>query len=663
MKHLSAILASLLLTTSSTLLAQRISAPHGVRSVPIAGPTNYIPQPFDVLHYEVDLDLTKAPERLTKGLCSITILWREAPTSGPFRFHLRDLSVSETRYDGAPLSVTAVGDPTSETYHYEVTAPPGAETGDTAVITIRYEGTMTDEYGSGTWGGVSSSEGMLYAMGVGFKNNYVSSTQHWLPCYDHPSDKATFKGRFKVAKDMVVASNGLVTISEEGENTIYEWRHNYPCATYLYTFAVAPLKVLEFGDGTLPMVVYTPPQDTAMTRQSFKLLPRMVQALADRFGPYPFEKVGYVTTPQGSMEHETMVSFAASIARNGDSINPTAAHELAHQWFGDMVSPRDFRDAWLNESFATYCEAVWAEDLGGRPGYLRALETMRVSYINQISAAEGVFPLYDFPRASPSSNYPATIYYKGAVVVGMLRYELGDSIFFAAMRDYLTRYSYGVTTTDSLKAILEAHAGTSLGWFFDQWVNRGGWPILDVSVATEPTNDTLNRVRLRIRQRQPQEFGLYTNVPVEVGFRSSKGGITYRLVTLTGEEQTFELESVPDFTNITLNQGPTLRALLASGKISGAPDNIGSGNSDGPAFTVSPTPVTAGSPLRISVADPDECSKIRYELFDTTGSRVADGKGDSCEFTISTDRLPSGEYMLRVGRGATTQDVQIMIIR
>src|SRR5205807_6524164 len=118
-------------------------------------------------------------------------------------------------------------------------------------------------------------------------------------------------------------------------------------------------------------------------RVSFRLLPRMVSTFEKHFGSYPFEKVGYVNVPSsaGAMEHETMISIPTSLSTSGDSVYSTAAHELSHQWFGDLVTPLDFRHAWLNESFAVFCETLWAEELGGHSGYIQAQTLRANSYL------------------------------------------------------------------------------------------------------------------------------------------------------------------------------------------------------------------------------------------------------------------------------------------
>jgi aminopeptidase N len=170
----------------------------------------YVEQPFDVLHYDASVDLTKAPSKVMTGVCTITLRWVGDPKSGPFHFHLRSLVVDSVFYNDQRVDAVPVETPLSSTFHYEVMSPTSVKQNDTVTIRVYYGGTMTSEPGSPSWGGVSSISGTLFAMGVGIYNDYVSATQHWLPCYDHPSDKATFHAKFYVKSDYAVASNGTL---------------------------------------------------------------------------------------------------------------------------------------------------------------------------------------------------------------------------------------------------------------------------------------------------------------------------------------------------------------------------------------------------------------------------------------------------------------------
>ena len=219
---------------------------------------------------------------------------------------------------------------------------------------------------------------------------------------------------------------------------------------------------------------------------------------------------------------------------------------------------------WLNEGFATFCESIWVEELNGFNAALDYLSSKANYYINTVALPqnEGVFPVYDYPRSYPSSNYPNTIYYKGSVVLGMLRFELGDSVFFKGLLAYLERFKYGVATTDSLRSVLETVTGEKLDWFFNQWIFQKGWPKLSIEVVkSHYDNSGLVNLAININQNQIDAYGLYSNLPVEIGFKNINGKYVYKIFKVNNKQENFTLDSFPDFSSITINQGPSVRIL------------------------------------------------------------------------------------------------------
>ncbi len=659
-----------LLVISIASLARPLTAGQSPATVATVdpGPTDFVQQPFDVLHYDLTMRFGTG-RTVTSAVSTVQLVWVDDPQGNAFIFHLRDLTVDSVTYSsgsGIPLPVGfhSVGKPVDADYHFEVTPPSTARKGDTAEIRIAYSGTMSGE----VWGGVhrdpqprnGASDTVVYALGAGVDADYVSMTRHWLACYDHPSDKATFTGHFTVDSGMVV-SNGIgpILTPAVGGATTYTWQLASPASTYLLTFAHSTYVPVDVGTDPVPMRVFANTVDTAATHESFRLLPRMVQTFARLFVPYPFAALGYVNTPKGAMEHQTMISFPTYLSRSRDTVNTIAAHELLHQWFGDLVSPRDFRDTWLNESFATLGQSLWAEELGGKTAWLQEQSGDITQYISSDAPREGVFPIYDFDRQPPSSNYPGTIYEKGSAVLGMLRYELGDSAFFRGLRDYLTTNAYSTATTDSMQAALERSAGRSLQSFFDQWIYGKGWPMLTVNLATEPSSGG-TRATVSIDQVQPADYGVYTHLPVELGFRDPEGGITYRVVSLDDTSQTFTIDSLPAISGLTVNDGPTVRSLLQVRTITGVP--LTTSDSNDVRFTVHPNPASDTQVLHVRAENVDNCNGIGYEIYDTAGRRVVVGTAGSCEFTIPIQGFPSGAFIVRFKYAGTYYDVPVSIL-
>lgn len=422
----------------------------------------------------------------------------------------------------------------------ELAAPLPA--GDTTEIRILYSGSPGNEGGGFPWGGCHWGE-VTYFMGVGFTDPDVSMMRRWLPSNDMPSDKATFDVSFTVPEGLAVAGTGLLRerSAANGEIT-WRWVESHPTATYLFTYAIADYAIVEDDWNGIPMQYFVPRADSARAVSYFATVPGMMDAFTQRFGPYPFDKIGYCITPIGSMEHQTMISYAAQLFTGLSEAGTTAAHELAHMWWGDWVTCADFRDAWLNEGFAVFSEFLYDEHLRGADAYYEAVRSTAQRYRISDTRSEGIFPLFDFPRAAPSSNYPATIYHKGGVVLAMLRDVMGDAAFFDGFRAYGQRHAYGNATTTSFRQVMEEFHGGDLGWFFDQWVIAAGWPEYTIQRVLDDSGAPL-RVRLQQTQDQ-QKYPLFAMPMDLIIIRTAGDTLWKRIDTRAEESQEFTFPDV-----------------------------------------------------------------------------------------------------------------------
>lgn len=475
---------------------------------------NFIKQDFDVLKYDLKLDLQNYPGR--KCIGENTIIFTMS-VIGDFYFHLKSLSVDSVKLNGEISS--ALYNVEDDYYSVFVLNPL-----DTNILKVYYSGDMNSEDNQFKWGGVSSLSNNLFSMGVGFGADYVSCARHFMPCYDHPSDKAEFEAEFIVPKGITVASNGLLEYKKEEESSdVFKWIQTVPSATYLLNFAAARYERYEF-ESTPHTVVYGSKFEKNPIETIFPTVKIMVENFESYFGKYPFEKVGYVLTPIGSMEHASLISISANVIGQyyamKDVPYTVVAHELAHQWFGNSVTPLDFRDAWLSEGFATYCEALYHQYLLGEDAFISKIESDAKIYMNSISKNEGILSLYDFNRIPPSSNYPATIYNKGAVVLYMLMNYLGEDRFYEAVKFYLNEFGNGNASTYDFQKAIESSSGEKLDYFFNQWVYGKGYPIIEVNFkyCDEYNGNSLCIEEIIFEQIQDESYGIYSNLPVKFQF-------------------------------------------------------------------------------------------------------------------------------------------------
>ena len=302
-------------------------------------------------------------------------------------------------------------------------------------------------------------------------------SRDWWPCKDHPADKAdsadiwiTCDNRFKAG------SNGtLVGIFDNGNGThTYRWSERYPIASYLISISVTDFA--EFTNwfhyspvDSMPVVNYVLPELLSFAQQSLPLTVDILRIFSEAYGPYPFlkEKYGHSSIGVGgAKEHQTK----NSTTKFGEY---TVAHELSHQWFGDMITCRSWVDLWLQEGFASFSEALYAERKYGKStyaGYIRY-------FISGAKAAVGPLRVQD-TSSVPTLFAKANVYQKGASVLHMLRHIVGDSVFFACMRAYAAdpQLRYSTASTADFQADCEKVSGISLKYFFDEWTDGTGYP-------------------------------------------------------------------------------------------------------------------------------------------------------------------------------------------
>jgi aminopeptidase N len=636
----------------------------------ISRPTLFRPQTFDVQHYDVAVRFPDPAKRLVEGRVDTRLAWTSRVENGEYKFHLRGLSIDSVVIDGKSRECKTYGVPADDTMHHRVVVPGVHDSGSVSTVSIYYRGTMTNEGGSSPWGGVQYEDSVLYALGVGFANASVGATQHWLACYDHPSDKVTFGGRFTVPDSTwVVASNGLESPRQRNADgsVTYIWTEQRPIATYLMTFAAARFRTFSLP-GRVPHVFYVLRRDSVISARSYRLVPRMTEAYSGLYGDYPFDKVGYYNSVKGSMEHQGMIALALSIARSGDTSNVTAAHELAHQWFGDCVSPRDYRYAWLTESFATYSECSWLEALRGWPSYLSTVQSKARSYITQISKSEGVFALEDFPRQAPSSNYPGTIYAKGAVVLAMARAIVGDSAFYGALRTYVSNHAYATAVTDDFRRAIAPVLAERTDAFFSEWVTGKGW----AQLAIEQRPGETSALSVRITQVQNatggRQWPVFTTLPLNVVYtqRRSDGGLdTVDTILMPAADGSYTISCER---LISVNGGSRCRSLVEV--VSTTHIGMSELESDlrrmTPSFSLAPQPASNTVKVqRVRIGRLPEAAPATIQIFDLNGRKVAEESmtADDSSATLSVQSLPEGPHIVMITQGGGVVSLPLLITR
>ncbi|HET9953581.1 MAG TPA: M1 family aminopeptidase [Polyangiaceae bacterium] len=371
--------------------------------------------------------------------------------------------------------------------------------------------------------------------------------RHWFPCHDKPHVKMTSELRVKVPAEFVALSNGDLLSEKRAKNGVgtFHFKLDSPHPSYLVTlvvgrFAIEKDRDAELEDGRrIPVRYYVPVSRAKDAKRSLGETPRMIELFSRLTQvPFPFSRYSQVVVHDfvfGGMENTTATTLYEHVLLDARATldvtsNDLVAHELAHQWFGDFVTCRDWSHAWLNEGFATYFEHVEREHRLGRDEYDYGVRGDVNSYLSE---AGGRYrrPIVCRDYSQPIDLFDRHLYEKGGLVLHMLRRELGDQLFFAGVTSYLREHANGIVETNDLMRAFERVSGRSLEQFFDHWVYRAGHPDLKVKVSYE---DGLVSVALKQSQK-PQENAIF-EFDFEIEILDSAGERTRHKKRCSGAE-------------------------------------------------------------------------------------------------------------------------------
>lgn len=384
----------------------------------------------------------------------------------------------------------------------------------------------------------------------------------WFPCHDFPNERLTTELLVTVDDSYEVCSNGRLLARERGPDgrATWHWLQNRPHVNYLVMLAIGKFSIVEVGGPDsarpgLPMPVYTFLGTEDNVRRTFAETPEMIAFFEQKFEePYPWDKYAQVIVRDfrwGGMENTSATTLTASAAE-GDDQTDLIAHELAHQWFGDLVTCRSWEHLWLNEGWASMCEALWQEHKAGPDaGRREYLRTVRRFAASQRFSNRATFPAHP-AMASNRYRHPDEaimktddVYAKGAMVLHMLRQRLGDAVFTAGTRLYLDRFKFNQAETDDFRRCMEEVSGESLERFFQQWVYRPGMPRLDIDLTWE---DVPKQLLIDITQTQTvnADNPAYAfSFPLYCRFEDGSGQYVYVSVDSRQTSARFDLPAKP----------------------------------------------------------------------------------------------------------------------
>ena len=350
--------------------------------------------------------------------------------------------------------------------------------------------------------------------------------RYWFPSYDTPNDFRTSELKATVQKPFTVISNGkLMEVKDNGDNTrTFHWKMDTPYSNYLTSIVVGEYTEVKNGDyQDVPIVAYGYPSEAKEVAETTKRVPTMVKFFSEKTGvkyAYPKYAQTMVEDFGGGMENisattqiEEMIHDERELLdEDSDSLQ---SHELAHQWFGDFVTCRDWGQIWLNESFATYFQALWDEESKGKDFFLyNDVRSNQQAYLDTWNQGNR-HPIVTKYYANKDAMFDSYAYPRGGAVLHMLRKHLGDDLFFKSINHYLVSNAHQPVSTEELRIAIEETSGESMDWFFDQWLYRMGHPIFEITKSYDAASK-----KLTLNVKQTQTIDLNNEYPQTAYFQA-----------------------------------------------------------------------------------------------------------------------------------------------
>ncbi len=507
-------------------------------------PTNARSDSFDVVLTAINLDVTQMLQSNLKGVCTHTVE-PLLPSSDRILFDLAPtLSVDSVKVNGTPRTWQQQG------HHVHILFGSEGMPSEAFTVEIGYHGNPPVD---NSFGGLYNVSGYIFNLGVGFNADPHNFGRAWYPCFDSFVERASHEVSVLTNNGRTAYCGGLRTSVETvGQDSLRTtWFLQEPIPSYLVSVAVSNYTHVEWEYETaegnsIPVYLTARAADTTAFKISMATLLPWIQQGEELFGPYKWPRVGFVAVPfsGGAMEHATNIAYPLFAIDGTLNYETLMAHELSHHWWGDLVTCSTAEDMWLNEGWASYCEALYIEQQYGRQAYIDYVMANHKSVLTSAHISDGArYPVSGVPH---EAVYGAHVYNKGASILHNIRSMMGDEAFFNASRDFLTTYSFQPVSSEDMKNFYQSYTSVDLTAVFQSWVYSPGYPNLRIKQIEEgaQTNITLEQMGHYSDQ-------VYTGFPMKIKKINGWGTAAY-------QESTTQIEISDAVVQTTLNESSNL---------------------------------------------------------------------------------------------------------
>lgn len=529
-QHIASVLLLFIFGYSLPAVAQTVF-PHDTRSDSIA-----------ITHYDLRIDLRDFSSYILKGEAKVVF----SPLVN---------GITAIRLDLLGLTVDSVLDPAgnqlsfaSQTGSFTVGLGTGFNAGDLTSVRVFYHGDPVEDP---VFGGFYFNAAYAYNVGVSLQDIPHNYGKTWFPCFDDFTTRSAYDLYITTLPQHNAVCGGVYqsTVINADLSETHHWKITQTIPSYLVSAAVSNYVFVNdtftnYLNVPVPVQLAAKAADTTNMKNSFVNLENAFDIFESKWGPYRWDRVGYVLVPMtsGAMEHAMNIAFPLLAANGGLSWQSVMTHELSHHWWGNLVTCRTAEDMWINEGSAVYSEYVFTENFQGRAAYEQNVrskhkELLRLCHIDDA----GYWPLSGVPQ---EHTYGSTTYTKGADMIHSLRAYLGDTLFFNGLQDLLEQNQFSDIDAIEYRDDLSAITGVNLDNFFADWIFQGGWPHISIDSINAVPAGANYTVTVHLRQKLVGRTNYSHQVPVLLTLRNSSWNTFETTVLADGQTNTVTV-SVP----------------------------------------------------------------------------------------------------------------------